>query len=66
MQLADAISDHAVAIHSAADQLTTFSSHYDAVLKGRRMSWHFTNEDGDGVPVDDRNTEQLRLDLEEK
>lgn len=66
MQLADAISDHAVAIHSAADQLTTLSSHYDAVLKGRRMSWHFTKEEGDGVPIDDSGTEQMRLDLEEK
>ena len=66
MQLADAISDHSVAIHSAADQLATLSSHYAAVLKGRRMSWHFTNEEGEGVPIDDSDTEQLRLDLEEK
>ena len=66
MQLADAISDHAVAIHSAADQLTTLSSHYDAVLKGRRMSWNFTKEEGDGVPIDDSDTEQMRLNLEEK
>ena len=66
MQLADAISDHAVAIHSAADQVTTLSSHYDAVLKGRRMDWHFTDEEGDGVPIDDTDTQQLRLDLEGK
>ena len=66
MQLADAISDHAVAIHSAADQVTTLSSHYDAVLKGRRMDWLFTNEEGEGVPIDDSDTEQMRLDLEGK
>lgn len=66
MQLADSISDHAVAIHSAADQLATLTSHYSAVLRGRRMGWYFTSEEGDGVPVDSQDTEQMRLDLEEK
>ena len=64
MQIADSISDHSVAISSAADQLSTLSSHYAAVLKGRRMGWHFTNEEGAGVPIDGEDTEQLRLDLE--
>ncbi len=66
MELSDAISDHSVAIYSAADQLATLSSHYAAVLRGRRMGWHFTDEEGNGVPIDDSGTEQLRLDLEEK
>jgi len=66
MQLADSISDHAVAIQSAADQLATLTSHYSAVLRGRRMGWHFTDEEGNGVPIDDSDTEQLRLDLDEK
>lgn len=66
MQIADAISDHSVAIYSAADQLATLSSHYAAVLRGRRMGWYFTDEKGNGVPIDDSDTEQLRLDLEEK
>ena len=64
MQIADAISDHSVAIYSAADQLATLSSHYAAVLKGRRMGWHFTDEEGNGMPIDDSDVEQLRLDLE--
>ena len=64
MQLADAISDHSVAIYSAADQLATLSSHYAAVLRGRRMVWYFTDEEGNGLPIDDSDIEQLRLDLE--
>ncbi len=66
MQLAESISDHSVAISSAADQLSTLSSHYAAVLKGRRLGWYFTSQDGEGVPIDDSgDTEELRLDLEE-
>lgn len=66
MQLADSISDHSFALHSAADHLATLSSHYAAVLRGRRMGWHFTDEEGNGLPIDDSDTEKLRLDLEEK
>ena len=66
MELADSISDHSFALYSAADQLATLSSHYAAVLRGRRMNWYFTTEDGDGVPIDDTDVEQLRLDLDEK
>ena len=63
MQVADAISDYATAINTAADQLSNLASHYSAILKGRRMQYHFTDESGNGVPS---NTEQLRLDIEEK
>ena len=66
MRLADSISDHAVGIHQAADHLANLTSHYAAVLRGRRMGWHFTNEFGEGVPIDDSDTEQMRQDLEEK
>ena len=66
MQLSNSISDYAAAIHSAADQLATVTSHYSAVLNGRRMGWHFTDAEGNGIPIDNIDPEKLRQNLEEK
>jgi hypothetical protein len=66
MEVADAISDYATAIHTATDHLSNLVSHYSAILRGRRMQYHFTDEQGTGVPIDDSDVEQLRLDLEGK
>ena len=63
--LAKSISDYAAGIHNSISDLVTVASHCGTVLKGRRMSWHFTDSEGNRVPMEDR-SEQLSLELEEK
>ena len=65
MKLANSISDYVAGIHSFISDLVTVASHCGTVFKGRRMSWHFTDSEGNRVPMEDR-SEQLSLESEEK
>ena len=53
MELANKIDDYAQVIHRNVSDLMTLSCHYESVLAGRRMGFHFVSEDGKGVPLAD-------------
>ena len=62
MQLSNALSDYAHEIFKACDAVANISPHYSTILRGRRMDWHYTDDEGNGIEVD-REAQQLRLDL---
>lgn len=53
MKLADAMSSAALQLEKLSIDVSALTSHYSAVLEGRKQDIHFTDEEGTSVPFTD-------------
>ena len=61
MKIAERVNELAVELHEIVADLNTLEAHYYAILKGRQMNAHFTDEEGTHVPYSDEELERIRL-----
>jgi len=58
MEIANRIDDYAQVISKNVNDLITLSCHYESILAGRRMGFHFTSDEGEGVLIDRSDSER--------
>lgn len=65
MRIAERVNDLAVELHTLTEDIKALECHYHAVLKGRQMDCHFTDDEGTHVPYSDEELERKRLQRQE-
>ena len=65
MRVAEKVNELAVELHDLVADLSTLEAHYHAILKGRQMDCHFTDQEGTHVPYSAEEIERIRLQRQE-